>query len=106
MTDQPRDLTVSAGDAPSPDYEYNAHRYQYVPQALADAYRAGVGDDAFRDAEFSGPRRKVPTPTAADRALMVSLHIQFDGTAYRFGGYAYDRLADAASYARRAAGAD
>jgi hypothetical protein len=33
---------------------------------------------------------------------MAPLGIQFDGRAFRFAGYRYDRLADAVNYARRA----
>jgi hypothetical protein len=51
-------------------------------------------------------RHPCPAPTEAERALMAPLGIQFDGRAFRFAGYRYDRLADAVSYARRASAAE
>lgn len=40
------------------------------------------------------------SPSAVDRQLMAELSVSFEAGAYVFRGFRYDRLADAASYAR------
>lgn len=40
-----------------------------------------------------------PSPSPSDRRLMATLSIVFEADVYKFGGFRYDRLADAASYA-------
>lgn len=87
------------------DYVYKGYRYERLGDVLAYAHLT-----ASRPGADQGPspflRKPFAAPTDADRALMASLGIQFDGRAFRFAGYRYDRLADAVSYARRAHAAD
>jgi hypothetical protein len=90
----------------SPGYSYNAYRSVYVSEAMAEARDSGWHAYAGDELAANRPPQAVAPPTASERALMVSLHIDFDGHAFRFGGYAYSRLADAVSYARMAAGPD
>jgi len=51
-------------------------------------------------ADTSGHHDQLAVSNDRQWALMSSLGIQFDGRAFRFGGYRYDRLEDAASRAR------
>ena len=87
------------------DYAYQAYRYEQLGDALAYARLTGG-----RSGEENGPapflRKPFVAPTDAERALMGPLGIQFDGRAFCFAGYRYDRLADAVKYARRANGPD
>ena len=85
------------------DYLYQGYCYEQLGDALAYARLA-----ESRPSADEGPapflHKQVAAPTDAERALISSLGIQFDGRAFRFAGYRYDRLADAVSYARRANG--
>jgi hypothetical protein len=87
------------------DYLYQGYRYEQLGDALAYAHLA-----RSRPGGGEGPApflHKPPAPpTAAERALMEPLGIRFDGRAYRFAGYRYDRLDDAVNYALRARAAN
>lgn len=85
------------------DYLYQGYCYEALGDALAYARlaRSRPGTD---EGPAPSPHKHVAAPTDAERALISSLGIQFDGRAFRFAGYRYDRLADAVSYARRANG--
>ncbi len=73
----------------------------------AELARYACAIDVFAFEGGRPPSRKpCPAPTDADRALMATLGIQFDGYAFCFAGSRYDRLADAVAYARRANAAD
>jgi len=79
------------------------YRYEHLGDALAHARLTR----ARPDEENGGPPRfqtVLVSPTDAEQALMASLGIQFDGRAFRFAGYRYDRLANAVNYARQANG--
>ena len=90
----------------SPGYRTNAYRSSYVSEAMAQARDSGWHEYSGDEVAPSRPPEPVAPPTASERTLMLSLHIDFDGHAFRFGGYAYSRLAEAVSYARKAAGSD
>ena len=88
----------------------NHHRQSegYLFEQLGDALAYARLTHARPDEEDDGgpPRhhRAFVPPTDAEQALMASLGIQFDGRAFRFAGYRYDRLANAVNYARQANG--
>jgi hypothetical protein len=80
------------------------YRYEQLGEALAHARQTRSGPDVGDD---NGPSRQHPAivpPTDDEQVLMASLGIQFDGRAFHFAGYRYDRLADAVLYARQAVG--
>jgi hypothetical protein len=78
------------------------YRYEQLGEGLAHGRRTR----SLADEPPGTPRqpREFRPPTEAEQVLMASLGIQFDGQAYSFAGYRYDRLADAVRYARQAAG--
>jgi hypothetical protein len=78
------------------------YRYEQLGEGLAHARQTR----ALPDEPEGSPRqpREFRPPTTAEQMLMASLGIQFDGYAYSFAGYRYDRLADAVKYARQAQG--
>jgi len=86
------------------DFDYKGYRYEELAHAVA---YARLRNSSYADSEDGTPprhRRAFVAPTRAEQTLMDSLGIQFDGRRFRFAGFSYDRLADAVSYARRAAG--
>lgn len=78
----------------------------HLPPEAAERQRAepGVRRDGS-DYCYEGCK-PLAEPTGAERVLMASLGIQFDGRAFRFAGYRCTRLADAVNYARRANATD
>jgi hypothetical protein len=88
-----------------PDFAYRGYRYEQLHDALAYARIASARVDEEDEPEAL-PHTPFTPPTDAERLLMGSLGIQFDGRAFRFGGFRYDRLADAVNSARRANGPD
>jgi hypothetical protein len=78
------------------------YRYEQLGEGLAHGRRTR----SLPDEPDGSPRqpREFRPPTEAEQMLMASLGIQFDGHAYCFAGYRYDRLADAVKYARQANG--
>ncbi|HEU5295381.1 MAG TPA: hypothetical protein VFU71_11365 [Burkholderiaceae bacterium] len=80
-------------------YLYNGYRYDRLADAVAYAtlMRSKAQPDPggpFRSYSLFAP------PTEAQRALMATLAIDFDGRAYRFKGFRYDVLSDAVNYAK------
>jgi hypothetical protein len=80
------------------------YRYEQLGDALAHARQTRSGPDEDDGSGLSLQRPAFVPPTDAEQMLMASLGIQFDGRAFRFAGYRYDRLADAVLYARLAVG--
>jgi hypothetical protein len=80
------------------------YRYEQLGDALAHARQTRSGPEDEADNDSSRQRPAFVPPTDAEQVLMASLGIQFDGRAFRFAGFRYDRLADAVLYARRAEG--
>jgi hypothetical protein len=80
-------------------YLYDGYCYDRLSDALAYAQR--VRGQA-RPPGPSSPAQSelVDSPTAFDRELMTELSISFENGRFVFAGFHYDRLADAASYAR------
>lgn len=91
----PMDMLAGAVVAGRPRY-----RYDQLTDALAQARVTGAQPTA--EAAVHGQHGPRPMPAPAEQALMASLGIQFDGCAFRFAGYRYERLADALVEARRA----
>jgi hypothetical protein len=89
-----------------PDVRADAtgYRYEQLGDALAHARQTRSGPDEEDSSDPSMQRPAFVPPTDAEQMLMASLGIQFDGRAFRFAGFRYDRLADAVLYARQAAG--
>lgn len=84
------------------DYGYKGYRYERLADAIA--YARLTRSRPARENEVAPPWRRntLEAPNDSEQALMASLGIQFDGRAFRFAGFRYDRLADAVNYARRA----
>jgi hypothetical protein len=82
------------------DYLYQGYRYERLADALAYA-RLVMSRPGADDGPAPFLHKPVASPTDAERTLMISLGIEFDGRVFRFASYRYDRLADAVNYARR-----
>lgn len=82
-------------------YQYGRYRYDALADAVdyARLQRAvpSGGDD---DAGPMPPAQDVEAPDESQRQLMAELAITFQDGIYRLGEFRYDRLADAANYAR------
>jgi hypothetical protein len=71
----------------------------------ADRARHATAVDVFTSDRGSLPsaaNQSLSAPSEADQAAMAAWSIRFDGRAYLFAGYRYNRLADAMNDARRA----
>ena len=81
--------------------------YRYEQLADAVAYALLIRSTPVEEEDVVRPshRNAIAAPDDADWALMASLGIQFDGRAFRFAEYRYDRLKDAVKSARRAGAA-
>jgi hypothetical protein len=84
----------------------NADGARYRYEQLSEGLAHGRSTRSLADEPPGTQRqpREFRPPTGAEQALMASLGIQFDGQAYSFAGYRYDRLADAVKFARQAQG--
>jgi hypothetical protein len=80
-------------------YVYNGYRYDQLADAVAYATLVRARAQPDPGGPFAQQGSFV-APTDAQRALMASLAIEFDGRAYRFQGYRYDALSDAVDYAK------
>lgn len=80
-------------------YQYDRYRYDY----LADAVDYAKLQRSTASSEGVGPMpppEDVEAPDQSQRRLMGSLAITFKDGVYHLGTYRYDRLVDAANYAR------
>ena len=81
-------------------YQYDRYRYDYLADAVSYARlqrsmpRAGDGLGPLP------PAQDVEAPDESQRRVMATLAITFRDGRYHLGAYRYDRLADAANYAR------
>lgn len=87
-------------------YQWSGYRYDRLADAVAYA-RLMRSKQAQEGSTASLPRGDAAvdlpsqSPSEADRQLMAELSVLFEAGVYVFRGFRYDRLADAASYARR-----
>lgn len=85
-------------------YVYNGHRYGRLGDAVDYARLIRSGErPGGTDQVPSGPFSSVDAPqgpSAEERTLMSLLAIYYEQGQYRFENYRYDRLGDAAMYAR------
>jgi hypothetical protein len=80
-------------------YFYDGYSYDRPSDAIA--YAQLVRGQPHRPGPSSPPQlESSESPTASDRQLMRELSISFENGRFVFDGFRYDRLADAASYAR------
>jgi hypothetical protein len=95
-----REMQELGVEVDGPDYCYKGYRYERLTDALAYARLRRLMPGREDDSPARRPR-PLTAPSEDDRALMASLGIEFDGRAFRFADYRYDRLEDAVSSARR-----
>jgi hypothetical protein len=95
---------AAAKAAARPVANADGARYRY--EQLSEGLAHGRSTRSLADEPPGAPRQpcEFRLPTEAEQVLMASLGIQFDGQAYHFAGYRYDRLADAVKFARQAQG--
>lgn len=80
-------------------YFYDGYSYERLADAIA--YAQLVRGQAHRHGPSSPIQFEAVGPlTASDRQLMLELSISFENGRFVFERFHYDRLADAASYAR------
>ncbi|HLO76122.1 MAG TPA: hypothetical protein VK196_06680 [Magnetospirillum sp.] len=80
-------------------YHYREFRYDRLADALACARQdrsKGAHPPRGETSQWAAPME----PTDAERRQMAEFGITFDGTAFHYGPYRYDTLADACNYAR------
>jgi hypothetical protein len=82
-------------------YRYGRYRYDRLADALdyARLQRATPSGSDEGDGPMP-PVQAVETPDASQREVMAELSITFHDGRYHLGEYRYDRLVDAANYAR------
>ncbi|HET9449099.1 MAG TPA: hypothetical protein VFO35_22700 [Steroidobacteraceae bacterium] len=81
-------------------YFYDGYRYDRLSDAVAYAQLVR-GQPARHPSPASLMRFEAVEPlTESDRELMAELSITFENGRFVFGDFQYDRLIDAASYAR------
>lgn len=80
-------------------YHYNGHRYDRLEDAVGYARLVRARPLQPDPRGPFKPCKRIDVPTDADRTLMASLDIHFEGGTYRFGNFRYDHLVDAANYA-------
>lgn len=80
-------------------YFYDGYSYDRLADAIA--YAQLVGGQTRRTGSSSPVQRAlIDSPTAADLQLMRELSISFESGCFVYAGFRYDRLIDAANYAR------
>jgi hypothetical protein len=81
-------------------YQYNGYRYDGLADAIGYAKLMRSQRACDNPAGPFVPHAMATAPSDADRAVMLTHGIEFEAGWYRFGGYRYDRLADAVGYAQ------
>lgn len=81
-------------------YHFGGHRYERLEDAVAYAQRVGAQPSQQRDSAAIKRVDAVEPTDAVERQLMLELSISFENGCFVFEGYRYDRLIDAANYAR------
>ena len=82
-----------------PRYVYNGYRYDRLADAVSYARLVRSRAQTDPAGPFTQDSSFAP-PTEAQRALMATHDIDFDGCAYRFNGFRYEVLSDAINYAK------
>lgn len=80
-------------------YHYAGYRYERLADAVAYAQLGRARQPSQEDFSVFD-RIDSHEPTNADRELMRELSISFQNYAFVFEGFRYDKLSDAANYAR------
>lgn len=81
-------------------YYFDGYRYERLEDAVSYARLVRVRQaPRLRSAPFA-PMGAVEPPSADDQELMLDLSIRFESGSFIFEGFHYDRLIDAANYAR------
>lgn len=81
-------------------YHFRGHRYERLEDAVAYALLVGAQPSQQRDSAAIKRFDAVEPTNAVERQLMLELSISFENGCFVFEGYRYDRLIDAANYAR------
>lgn len=85
-------------------FRFRGYRYDRLEDAVAYARRVKARAWQKLDEDRDRHGRVVddePPPQTADRPAMAALGVGYRDGRYRFGPYAYTRMADALAYARR-----
>lgn len=101
-SDDKRQVLKLGIESDTADYCCKGYRYEQLADSVAYALLIGATPGEEEDIARPPHRNAIVAPDDADWALMASLGIQFDGRAFRFAEYRYDRLKDAVNSARRA----
>ena len=100
--DEQHDAAQLGVASDGPDYVFNGYRYQELDDAVAYARIARSRPDG--GAGDRGPglqRQRAAAPTVRELEVMATHGVQFDGRAYLYAGFRYDRLVDALNQVRR-----
>lgn len=81
-------------------YHFGGHRYERLKDAVAYAQLVGAQPSQQRESAAIKRVDAVEPTDAVERQLMLELSISFENGCFVFEGYRYDRLIDAANYAR------
>jgi len=81
-------------------YHYDGYRYERLEDAVAYAQLVRARQSQRTDASAFTQIDAVEPPNAAERQLMADLSISFENGCFVWEDFRYDRLIDAANYAR------
>lgn len=81
-------------------YHYDGYRYERLADAVAYAELVRTRQSQRTDSPTFAQFDVVKPPTAAEQQLMLDLSISFENGSFVFESFRYDRLIDAANYAR------
>jgi hypothetical protein len=81
-------------------YHFGGHRYERLEDAVAYAQLVGALPSRQRDSTAIKRFDAVEPSNAVERQLMLELSISFENGCFVFDGFRYDKLIDAANYAR------
>jgi hypothetical protein len=98
--DRRRLMSAFSIDYDGRHYRYNGYRYDRLADAVA--YAKLMQSRQTQHDTCPVTYQRVESPSASDTAVMARYSITFSEGMYRYGGYRYDRLADALNYAQSA----
>jgi hypothetical protein len=81
-------------------YHYGGYRYERLADAVAYAQLVCGQPSQQRDSAAIERFNTVEPTNAVERQLMLELSISFENGCFVFDGFRYDKLIDAANYAR------
>jgi hypothetical protein len=81
-------------------YHFDGYRYERLADAIAYAQLVRARPLQRADRPAFMELDAIEAPNADDRQLMLELSISFENGSFEFEGFHYDRLIDAANYAR------